>query len=438
MLSTETIPNRCMFVLPKKGRGCRMLTREGQKYCGEHAIFQEHNEDRIPCPNDPKHTVNRRVIRQHLMRCNSRVIEEQWIVKDMNAMVGETKFTAKLDRRADEQEIACVLEKLQSCYCLAHDKLLADQAHYEEIDGHLEKNPDLSESKRKHLVQLSSIIGHLLRVGLLRNDSSTCTIELGAGKAQLTYWLTKRAPLSKFLLIDRSGARNKFDNKALQENPSLNIKRLRCSIEHLNLAELEMLKDVSSCAVCKHFCGSATDAGIRCLSNGIRSGVVLDGFVLVPCCHHKSRYSEYSGREFLAQWNMDSESDFAALRHIATWAVCGFSKVQGNRETHTQDQFADQCDGDVVAEDSGSIHTEHQLDIGTTADQGHGSDDAELTPWSPMWKEEMGRRAKVLLEMGRAQHLASLGFTTQVIEYVPRSVSPENLLILGFKPRSLS
>ncbi|VDO24539.1 unnamed protein product [Haemonchus placei] len=283
----------------------------------------------------------------------------------MNAMIGETKFTAKLDRRANEQEIACVLEKLQSCYCLAHDKLLADQAHYEEIEEHLEKNPDLSESKRKHLVQLSSIIGHLLRVGLLRNDSSTCTIELGAGKAQLTYWLTKRAPLSKFLLIDRSGARNKFDNKALQENPSLNIKRLRCSIEHLNLAEVEMLK---------HFCGSATDAGIRCLSNGIRSGVLLDGFVLVPCCHHKSRYSEYSGREFLAQWNMDSESDFAALRHIATWAYR-----------------------------------------------------------SPMWKEEMGRRAKVVLEMGRARHLASLGFTTQVIEYVPRSVSPENLLILGFK-----
>ncbi|VDM83993.1 unnamed protein product [Strongylus vulgaris] len=79
------------------------------------------------------------------------------------------------------------------------------------------------------------------------------------------------------------------------------------------------------CAVCKHFCGSATDAGIRCLANGIAGGLSLSGFVLVPCCHHKSRYSEYCGREFLAEWDMDSEGDFAALRLIAAWAVSGIT-----------------------------------------------------------------------------------------------------------------
>ncbi|KAK6048930.1 methyltransferase TRM13, partial [Cooperia oncophora] len=197
-------------------------------------------------------------------------------------------------------EIARTIEKLQRCYSSICHELAVDQAHCVEVDEHLEQACNLSESKRKHLIQQSSIIGHLERVGLLRNDSSACILELGAGK----------------------------------ENPSLNIKRLRCSIEHLNLAEVEMLKDVSNlCAVCKHFCGTATDAGIRCLSNGMRSGLSLDGFVLVPCCHHKSRYVEYSGREFLALWNMDSEGDFAALRHIATWAVCGFGKVNAVRES---------------------------------------------------------------------------------------------------------
>ncbi|KAK5980565.1 hypothetical protein GCK32_009884, partial [Trichostrongylus colubriformis] len=268
--------SRCAYVLPRKNRSCRMLTREGQKYCGEHAVFREDNEDRIPCPNDPKHTVDRRSLVQHLLRCNSRVIEEQWIVEGMNAIVGETKFTAKIDRRANEQEISGVIEKLQYCYSAVHHQLLVDQSHCEEIDKHLEQFSSLSDSKRKHLIQQSSIIGHLKRAGLLRNDPSSCTIELGAGKAQLAYWMSKEAPLSRFLLVDRSGARNKYDNRALQENPSLNMKRLRCSIEHLNLAQVEMLKVVSNLsAVCKHFCGSATDAGIRCLSNGMGNGLAL-------------------------------------------------------------------------------------------------------------------------------------------------------------------
>ncbi|KAE9416387.1 hypothetical protein Angca_007538, partial [Angiostrongylus cantonensis] len=196
---------------------------------------------------------------------------------------------------------------------------------------------------------------------------------------QLSYWMAKLAPAASFLLIDRSGSRNKYDNKALQENPSLNMKRLRCSIEHLDLSEVEML---NLCAVCKHFCGSATDAGIRCLSNGIEGGLALDGFLLVPCCHHKSRYTEYCGHDFLEKWNMNSESDFAALRHISAWAVSGITK------THFR---------------------------------------------SPKWKEKLGRCAKVVLEAGRSRHLALLGFSTRVIEYVSPSITPENLLILGIR-----
>ncbi|WKY11810.1 hypothetical protein Q1695_003409 [Nippostrongylus brasiliensis] len=396
-------PIRCAYVIPKKGRKCRMLVRTGQQYCGEHAVFAEDNQDRIQCPIDPKHTVDRKSLEQHLLRCNSRVVEAEYIKKDANALVGETKFTDKIDRRATEEEIFAALEKMKSCYVAVKDKLLSKQDHCQEVDAFLEQATTLSESKRKHLIQLSSIIGRLESAKLLRSDPSACILELGAGKAQLAYWMTKRAPLAKFLLIDRSGSRNKYDNRALKEDPSLDITRLRCSIEHVDLSELAMLKDVSSvCAVCKHFCGSATDAGIRCLSNGMENGLVLDGFVLVPCCHHKSRYSEYSGRDFLSKWNMDSESDFAALRHIATWAVCGFSKMQN-----------EDCSPETSVEND--------------------KPSTEAVPWSPLWKEEMGRRGKLILEFGRAFYLSSLGFRTQVVEYVPPTVSPENLLILGLR-----
>ncbi|VDN21074.1 unnamed protein product [Cylicostephanus goldi] len=380
--------------------------------------------DRIPCPNDPKHTVDRKSLEQHLLRlqaclrvwrryvfrCNSRVAEEEWLIKDVNAVEGETKFTDKIDRRASEEDVCRVVEKLKKCYESVYAEVSTAQLHTDEIEDHLKRNPELSDSKRKHLIQQSSIIGHLDSVDLLRNDPSNCIFELGAGKAQLAYWMTKKAPNAKFLLIDRSGSRNKYDNKALQENPSLDIKRLRCSIEHLDLSKVDALKDVSSlCAVCKHFCGSATDAGIRCLSNGVSRGLSLSGFVLVPCCHHKSRYSEYCGHDFLAEWNMDSEGDFAALRLIAAWAVSGITLRRIN----------DSPDLDVE-----KVTIENMFE---SASNGQNS----IASWSPHYKEELGRRAKIILEMGRARYLSSLGFNTRVIKYVPESVSPENLLILG-------
>ncbi|EYC12651.1 hypothetical protein Y032_0046g1343 [Ancylostoma ceylanicum] len=422
---------------------------------------------------------------------------------DMNALEGETKFTDKIDRRATEEEVTNVLEKLQGCYESICGEISTSQLYAVEVENHLERNPELSESKRKHLIQQSSIIGHLVSVNLLNNDPSVCIFELGAGKAQLAYWMAKRAPRAKFLLIDRSGSRNKYDNKALQrrggttlwlsaappeaagnhdlsvffrlsaqqarcfdaadnqsfprrcpapclrpfgvrcrystfrpsestsfkEDPSLDIKRLRCSIEHVDLSKVEMLKDVSGlCAVCKHFCGSATDAGVRCLANGIAGGLLLEGFVLVPCCHHKSRYREYCGREFLAEWGMDSEGDFAALRLIASWAVSGITLKRNGEEA---------SDGDVLAPvtsgqgSDGGINVNKQISSGSQQQCGDTS-----LPWSPQWKEEMGRRAKIIFETGRARHLAKLGFTTRVVKYVPESVSPENLLILGVKNSS--
>ncbi|KHJ83863.1 methyltransferase TRM13 [Oesophagostomum dentatum] len=238
--------------------------------------------------------------------------------------------------------------------------------------------------------------------------------------------MTKRAPRAKFLLIDRSGSRNKYDNKALQENPSLDIKRLRCSIEHVDLSKVETLKDVMSlCAVCKHFCGSATDAGIRCLANGIAGGLSLNGFVLVPCCHHKSRYSEYCGREFLAEWNLDSEGDFAALRLVAAWAVCGITLRKG--------EDVDLC-AQVVDPETARTGTDSEVSIIEKGDAICQKERAErLESWDPQWKEELGRRAKMVLETGRARYLTKIGFTTKVIKYVPETVSPENLLILGIK-----
>jgi mevalonate pyrophosphate decarboxylase len=81
---------------------------------------------------------------------------------------------------------------------------------------------------------------------------------------------------------------------------------------------------------------------------------------------------------------IESDEDFAALRHISTWAVCNF------RESESADQQI--------------LNAE---------------------------KLELGRMAKRIFEYGRAQNLASLGYKVEVFKYVNFDVSPENLLIVG-------
>ncbi|CAD6186797.1 unnamed protein product [Caenorhabditis auriculariae] len=383
---------RCTYVLPKKKRRCRMLVKSGKLFCGEHAIFDVQNEDRIPCPIDTKHTVLKSELEAHLKRCNARIGAEEWIDPDSNAIKGETRHNEKIDRRPSEEEILEIVEKVWTCYeDFVQSRLVVSQKTHSLVEKFLEENPELGQAKRKHLVQISSIVGHLLENNLLPTEPSTCMFELGAGKAQLAYWIAKAAPEGSYLLMDRSGARNKWDNRALSETPELRMKRLRCSIEHLDLRKVDWLQDAEKLfAVCKHFCGSATDAGIRCLLNASSKGIRFDSALLVPCCHHKSRYDEYIGREFLGNWQLDSLEAFSALRYIASFATNG-----------------------------ADLRCSEAREIGQST-------------WRDRYPPtELGRRAKAILEMGRAEWLRSVGYETTVIEYVPARVSPENLLILA-------
>uniref|UniRef100_A0A914CRI0 tRNA:m(4)X modification enzyme TRM13 n=1 Tax=Acrobeloides nanus TaxID=290746 RepID=A0A914CRI0_9BILA len=269
-MTPETeIFQRCSYILPKKKRSCRMLVKSGNLYCGEHAIFDPINKDRIPCPNDPKHTVLIQDLEEHLkLKCNSRLLEEPWLKQNINV--------------------------------------------------------DISMPSSKHG---------------------------GNGK-----------PSDELLKLVADIICREYEI----ENPDLEVTRLRCPVEHLDLSQVEFLKNCEQViAVCKHFCGSATDFGIRSIANGISNNLRIGGFVLTPCCHHRCEYSQYVGRDYLRSIGMENEDDFEALRHISTWATCGFQRAEEN-----------------------------------------GKDEAKI--WTVSQKEELGRKAKVLLEIGRVAYLKNL------------------------------
>ncbi|VDK73332.1 unnamed protein product [Litomosoides sigmodontis] len=378
------VMERCSFLLKKKNRKCRMLAKYGQKYCGEHAIYDEANEDRVVCPNDPKHTVNKTQLQKHLTsRCNSRLPQEPWVLENLN--LTESAKEVEPWYRPTNNELLRMREIIEGIYDRIADDITDSFLKNDYIESCA---ADLSRVNKKHVWQISSIIEHLKAVDLLHNDERWCMIDFGTGKAELSYWMAKIAPKCRFLLIEKLGSRNKFDNKIRKELGAVCFERLRCSVEHLDLSRIDLIRNVdNTAAVCKHFCGAATDFGIRCLMNGVENGLNICGFVLAPCCHHRTTYKEYVGRTFLESHGICCANEFSALRHISTWAVCGFS---------SQENF--DSDVPVLSHLLQSENFDQQKTM------------LESMPLNSAEKELLGQKAKAVLEFGRVVELRKFGY----------------------------
>ncbi|GMR59265.1 hypothetical protein PMAYCL1PPCAC_29460, partial [Pristionchus mayeri] len=405
--SEDDWKGRCEYVLPKKNRRCKMLVKPSKKFCGEHAVFEPTGDSRVRCPLDPRHTVLVSELDAHVeKKCNSRLVENEQLKKNVNAVQGETRYIDKIDYRPTDGEIHYVIDALDMNHDLisseVEDSIPSTTIHG--IASHLSVNESLGSEKRKHLMQINNIVGNFSSFGLLGNDATRCVVDLGAGKAQLTYFTAITASSNRYLVVDRMGARNKWDNRLKKERKDISIHRLRCSIEHLDLKKVQQLEGIESVVgLCKHLCGSGTDAGVRCMlrlmekeEEGEREGMEkmgerrLEGLVLAPCCAHKARFTEYTGSRFLScQLGISTMEHFAALRHVATWATCGMDEKEE--------------DGD------------------------------DERKWSSSWKRRRGRLAKAAIEIGRAKAIEERGFHVRVVRYVEETVSPENLLILAKK-----
>ncbi|GMS80242.1 hypothetical protein PENTCL1PPCAC_2417, partial [Pristionchus entomophagus] len=395
---------RCEYILPKKNRRCKMLVKPNKKLCGEHAVFEPTDDSRVRCPLDPRHTVLVSELDSHVeKKCNSRLVESDELKKNMNAVQGETRYIDKIDYRPTDDEIRFVIDILD-----VHRDFLSSAVEdsipsttIEGVQKHLDENDDLGTEKRKHLKQINNIVENFKSSGLLGIDENRCVVDLGAGKAQLTYFTALAASSNRYLVVDRMGARNKWDNRLKKERKDISIHRIRCSIEHLDLKKVQQLEDIDNVVgLCKHLCGSGTDAGVRCMMRLMEEGETedgerkgegrrrLEGLVLAPCCAHKARFAEYMGTPFLSsRLGISSMEHFAALRHVATWATCGMEERED--------------DGD------------------------------EEGKWSSSWKRANGRIAKAAIELGRAKAIEEKGFSVRVVRYVEEAVSPENILILA-------
>lgn len=147
-------------------------------------------------------------------------------------------------------------------------------------------------------------------------------------------------------------------------------------------------------ALCKHLCGAATDFALRAIENYEDS---VEGLLLAPCCHHRCTYSDYVGKAFLTESGFTID-EWPALKHVASWAVCGFEKAKS--ETPHCANEEQKCPVCALSIDE---------------------------------KEKLGRLAKLLLEVGRAKYVERKLMMQKVslFKYVDESLTPENVIIVA-------
>ena len=158
----------------------------------------------------------------------------------------------------------------------------------------------------------------------------------------------------------------------------------------------------------KHLCGVATDLSLRCIKAyqgaampGARTQASVGGVCIALCCHHLMTWRDYVGHEFLRELGC-GEADFERLRRATSWAT-------GCRACRSKAQAEDPAEG---------------------AGAGGGG-------LSAGEKEEIGRCCKRLLDVGRLRFVKDqLGLEGELVSYAPRSVTPENALLLAWMPAS--
>ncbi|XP_011315241.1 tRNA:m(4)X modification enzyme TRM13 homolog isoform X2 [Fopius arisanus] len=382
---------RCQYFVERKKRYCKMTVKKGNKFCGEHMEVSREipkEKKRVTCPLDNSHTCYESRLEKHLKVCNAKKIidaKPEFIVDGINrGNVQENPERVTLNLLEDDV-VEGIIRRVEAAYedlpevqelMLQHDVLDAEV-----------NNPSYGKNTRKHLIQNSSILGHIARAGLARED--TCFIEFGAGKGKLTYWLAqmlKDVDNSTIVLVDRSSHRNKNDNKLRNEETTVKTIRIRADIGDLVLSKISEIKGIKhKVGIAKHLCGAATDLTIRCLSQLARDDVnsEVSGLIIAFCCHHRCDYSSYVGKNYLKTCGFTPE-EFPILCSIASWATCGTGKSR-----------------EVL------------------------NDPTLIVKWEK--RESAGRKVKGLLNWGRIEHLRTLGFDSHLYYYITPEISLENM-----------
>ncbi|XP_013389808.1 tRNA:m(4)X modification enzyme TRM13 homolog [Lingula anatina] len=395
----EFKPGRCGFYLEKKRRYCRAVPNEGNKYCIEHShlLGELKDQERIPCPLDPKHSCYKSKLKKHLKKCNAREkVQPACYQKSVNSGYGEDETeTEKVTiLTVPVEEVFQLIEKVKNihekCQLLIQEEILEHPVMREELS-----NKTYGEAALKHRRQQSSLVAHMQKLGLLKDG--TCFVEFGAGKGALSHWVQLALPESKdnsYILVDRGTARYKMDNYHNNKEEGPIFERLRMDIEHLCLSKVPTVIDHPRAVVgmSKHLCGAATDLTLRCMvgsnkcekectgdlghvnkkqkvdestkPNEKQENSWIEGIIIALCCHHRCSWTHFVGKDFFTQHGLTGR-DFQLVTSMSSWATCGYRPNKKGVDLTLRcmvgsNKYKKECTGDL-----GHVNKKQKVDEST-------------------------------------------------------------------------
>lgn len=425
-------PDKCHFYLKRKCRYCRTTPNKDSIYCVEHShvLKLDDGKRRIQCPLDAKHTCYEDQLKKHLRKCNANQDHKlEYYSKDINA--GEVSSADLVEKKSitelSPDEIQNMVHKVTLMYKNSvpepKEEILFHEALREETD-----KATNGPAAQKHLQQQASLVGHMDKLGLLKDQ--TCYIEFGAGKGGLSHWIQRAVADNegtRFILVERGGVRYKKDNYHRGEDQGPTFERMRVDIKHLNLANVKSLQDCNKPIVGtgKHLCGGATDLMLRCLvetkASLENSSGTVEGIVLALCCHHRCDWQTYVGKKFFSDHSLTAQ-DFQLFTSMTSWATCATRTFLDKINTKTQ------VDTKSGASQSHTAEPEHQS---PTVDVDY--DHPKYGKMTPEEREIIGYMCKKIIDMGRIHYLRDKGYDTRLACYTEKEFSLENVVLLATK-----
>ena len=443
----------CDFFLARKNRFCRTEKAPNESFCPTHLTeTADSARKRIPCPINPNHTIYAEDAKRHVLVCPDRRFDTTTLPYfsrglhafrgvSSNAAAAEGRKTTEVcedasenhnahqvvaratHRDLDASSLSALITKIESFYD-SHVKQHLVARHIEDDDAKRILVGGAVESSllsQKHSPQHVSLVS-LICKGWPQDcvDSPVVVMEMGAGKGGLALalhqTLTKKVPalpaaltnseLSRhisFFVVDVGGFRRKKDGCVKDE--AMPFSRLRINIKDLDLRQVDELKSlctsqsstVQLLGVGKHLCGACTDFALSCLTNDMPSFLQTATITIATCCHHLCELDHMNQ----VSWKSDNclEADQGVPHPIAGSDKGVFLGCFSSRE------FAAIVSMTSWAVSGSAVDDERRL---------------------------VGRHCKRILDFARMMYLREVGFSSvELAEYVPESVSPENVCIVA-------
>lgn len=256
-------------------------------------------------------------------------------------------------------------------------------------------------STKRHTVQNHALIDIMNEYGMIHQ--SNVIVEAGAGRAMLLNDIAHaymnnnydgvNDQILNLVAIDRDAHQNSADGQLLKNSTNIDITRCRIDLRDVVLHNIPIIEELRNTVVCaKHCCGVATDLTLRACINTNQHDTDVHGIFIATCCHHRCNYNDYCNPSNLTQHHI-TVNEFQLMLKLTSWYTCHFTKH--NRQHGTTDSTIN------------SLHNDIKRDIG--------------------W------RCKYLIDLGRCNFLQQNGYRVQLVPFVSRDISLENICIVAIK-----